>query len=544
MILLLRHPLHRLAAAAAMLALAAAPALARPTPQQEAAGVDARVAALSAADPDARALAREWLLNTYPTTLPAIERAATAAGPDSPVGKQLAPILDTLRRLGKIRTGRAVTRFKTAAWNRTAALDAFDKFGWHDPSWDAAAREAIGQFYSPDPAERAKAVASLEHAATVLHCTDPTVMLLQGIELSRKGNDKPWPIRSFNAYLTSRFHVLQSDYPAFVKAEALGRSCWFIENYQMLTMDPKLATQVKSDAAKLLELWPEVLKTPDLPFDRAYSIGGWVLDAQALDGADRGKVLYDTVLPALARTYPGNPGVKAFEGAQLVAWGWDARGGGWANTVTPEGWRLLRERLDKADAVMTAAWKADPMEVTYPLMMLSVGLGNDFPEPQMKLWFTRAVRADPDADRPPFGLIQDPYEIRRETLQPKWGGSREQLLAFGRECLAGRNWAGGAPYELVYIHEKMAADSPDPDAYYRLPDVWPDVDAVFTGVLRVWPDDAWLRTRRAMWAYRCGQWAEADKAFKRLGDRADPDAFDATPESLAAARRECAEKAK
>ena len=540
--------------AATLLLGVAGPAPGRPTAQEEADALPAHINALVGGDPAGRAAAREWLLNELPSTLPHLERvyesakaAAAAGGPKAGVAKdaadQLGPILGVVRRLSAIRLARATERWKARDWQRKAALAGYDEFGWHNPAWDAAAREAIGQYYSADPAERAKAGESLAHAAGPLHCTDPLVLLLHGNKLSDKGSAKPWPIRSFNAWTAARFIVTQGGYPAHIKAEALGRNAKFIHDYRMAEGHPNLVGESKADAAALLKLWPEVLAEPGLPFADAYSIGGWVLDAQAQHaGADRGALLYSTVLPSLARAYPGEPGVKAFEGAQLVAWGWDARGSDVASTVTPEGWRLLRERLDRAEAVLTAAWRADPERVAYPLVMLGVGQGNDYPEAKMNLWFARAVRAFPDADRLTYGNMWNPYEARAITLEPKWGGSRERMLAFGRECVESRNWAGGVPWVLLDLHQQMADESPDADAYWHRADVWPDLDALTAGSLRVWPDDARLRTIRARWAWKCGQWKVADAAFEALGDRAVPGVFGGL-DNLAAARAEAKAKA-
>ena len=55
--------------------------------------------------------------------------------------------------------------------------------------------------------------------------------------------------------------------------------------------------------------------------------------------------------------------------------------------------------------------------------------------------------------------------------------------------------------------------------YWRQSEVWKDVKKVYETYLDFYPGAIPDRSYFALLANRCGQWAEADRQFKLLGDR-------------------------
>jgi hypothetical protein len=138
----------------------------------------------------------------------------------------------------------------------------------------------------------------------------------------------------------------------------------------------------------------------------------------------------------------------------------------------------------------------------------------------MEKWFGRALAADPDNF--------DACIVKLRFLLPRWHGSHEEMVAFGRECLAGQNWAGNLPYVLARAHSDVAREMMDPQQYLAQPQVWDDIRSVHEGYLKVFPDApraAWHRNRLAKWACDCGQWDAAWEAFSRIGDNPDLTVF-------------------
>jgi hypothetical protein len=203
-------------------------------------------------------------------------------------------------------------------------------------------------------------------------------------------------------------------------------------------------------------------------------------------------------------------------GRRFIRYAWEARGKGTAETVTPEGWRLFRDRLTVADRELKRAWELDRSNARAATAMLSVELGLRGDRDEMEKWFGRALAADPDN----FDACVDKLWF----LRPRWHGSHEEMVAFGRDCLAGQNWTGNLPYVLVRAHADISRETTDPAAYLAQPGVWDDIRSVHEGFLKAFPDAPrarWHRNRLARWACECQKWDAAWELFSRIGD--DPD---------------------
>lgn len=113
-------------------------------------------------------------------------------------------------------------------------------------------------------------------------------------------------------------------------------------------------------------------------------------------------------------------------GAFYIGYAWNARGGGWANTVTKEGWKLFYERLNLSKHDLEKAYQLNPQDPNAAGFMLIVGRGLGFTRSDMEKWFKRALTADPNN----FFA----YKQKLEYLKPKWHGSEEEVTKFFTEC--------------------------------------------------------------------------------------------------------------
>ena len=59
----------------------------------------------------------------------------------------------------------------------------------------------------------------------------------------------------------------------------------------------------------------------------------------------------------------------------------------------------------------------------------------------MEVWFNRAMALDTNNF--------DACMSKMQFLYPRWNGSREDMIAFGRECVASTKWGGGVPLTLA-----------------------------------------------------------------------------------------------
>jgi len=168
---------------------------------------------------------------------------------------------------------------------------------------------------------------------------------------------------------------------------------------------------------------------------------------------------------------------------------------------------------------------------------LGQGQGRD----RMELWFKRATEADPDNNRA--------YQDKLYYLEPKWHGSPEEMLQFGRECVKQGRFFTKVPMVLESAHEALSHYThggwvKESDLnYYKNPAVWADLKSIYDGYLRAdkGADLDYVRNRYAYLAWLCEAWDDADKMFTVIGDH--PDSRLWTAEKFNAARKEAAEKA-
>lgn len=76
-------------------------------------------------------------------------------------------------------------------------------------------------------------------------------------------------------------------------------------------------------------------------------------------------------------------------------WAWTARGTGWAKSVTPQGWSLMKERLASAQKVLEKAQENFPDDPSLPTELLTVELGQGIGKYRMQRLFDQAVARDP-----------------------------------------------------------------------------------------------------------------------------------------------------
>ena len=131
----------------------------------------------------------------------------------------------------------------------------------------------------------------------------------------------------------------------------------------------------------------------------------------------------------------------------------------------------------------------------------------------METWFERAMKADGDNHSACFTKL--------DWLDPKWHGSHEEMLAFGRACGATKNWRAGLTLLLADAHLRFYADLPADEGkkYMSSPDVWSDIHSVFDEYLKHRPQDNVARSKYAMLCYLGQHYEEGYAQFVELGDR-------------------------
>ncbi len=407
----------------------------------------------------------------------------------------------------------AVRRRKQAeqAWRKRTSIEAYEKVGRKNPKWDASAREALTRalaVWNGDPAVTEEAVLESARKAVAAGCDDPLILYVAASMTARIRYGDPEELSKQYANVVrdlgaSAYHPLRKS------AACLGALNFELALHPKPTPEQQTGMRVLFDSAAALI--PEFTRTdPPAPGDAAGYLADLVKNGKFIAG-DRKEVL-DRVLEAAGKAWPNEPYISlVVKGATYIDYAWDARGIGLANTVKDEGWKLMQERLEVADDALERAWAMDHAEPSAPTQMIGVELGQGKGRDVMERWWQRAMDADPDN-------VQA-CRSKRYYLEPKWYGSPEEMLKFGRQCLAGGNWKAGIPFVLINAHDSLIhVTGHKPEVYLADPAVWKDIQTVFETYLKKYPKAILERTQYASWACSAGRWDVAHSQFKILGD--------------------------
>jgi hypothetical protein len=328
--------------------------------------------------------------------LPAVEAAAKSAG-DAAKG-ELDVVLPILRGRANMDARRRAERDR----NLATALEAYDQFGTHDPRWDDAARDAIRAFAWPvsdtdrTPADHERRLAAFKKALDA-GCRDPLILYFHPGVLGVAGaapDEDPVLVRMKVAQ-----GLLDSGYPPERKVPAALRfvdaTLW--PPYRLGAPADVLAA-ARADMDKALELFPEAARRADAPtaawiaqslidlsqrreWNIKVTVGQYYNAAGGQDADDAPplpfdrKAVFDRLYPAMQAAMPGRPEPLVFKGRFYTEYAWDARGGGYADTVTEEGCKGFYQRLALAEQALTRAYELDPTDPDAATWMLQVVLG-------------------------------------------------------------------------------------------------------------------------------------------------------------------------
>jgi hypothetical protein len=106
---------------------------------------------------------------------------------------------------------------------------------------------------------------------------------------------------------------------------------------------------------------------------------------------------------------------------------WDARGDGFAGTVTEEGWRLFHERLVDARLLLEEAEAKGVKDAMLYCHLITLAMGEGVDRDQTMGWFKAGVQIDPHCQRL--------YESMARYLLPRWHGEEGDIDRFAKEVL-------------------------------------------------------------------------------------------------------------
>lgn len=409
-------------------------------------------------------------------------------------------------------------RADRVAWLRSKTLDVFNAHGNTAAPWADQARAALDA-YAIGWSRRASTQSGVYYgdflvklrAALAAGCDDPLIEYWRGHFLhdsTRPGEAGGGERRPITRGSVAR--LAASRYPAAVKMHSFWNG--YVHMYPTDKL-PKGSPPPPPGEYQFLEAFAEAARDADLESrEYAHEFATHMLDRFVAFAADR-PAAYASVQAALVRANAPEWTRKAVAGHYLIKHAWDARGVLTADKTTDAQFAEFRVRIEQARTALEAAWVADPSSAVVAKDMVVVAMALSWDRAEMEKWFARAMTADPDS--------AEACRAKLECLQPKWGGTELDALAFCTQLYRSENYYALLPLVGRYPDTRYGAANAKADwkAFYASQKtVWPLVRAAHETHLSVYPGDPHSAAVYARAASEAGKWAVAAAQYAAVGD--------------------------
>jgi hypothetical protein len=402
----------------------------------------------------------------------------------------------------------ADTQKKRKAFRTRQFADAYEQNGPHDQPWDADAKQFIrvwidDDFGSEETNDLKGARRLADKLATNSACHDPMVLLLAASACLDENESSRRYERAQTAFADSKYRA----YP---------KLCATLEISEKVSDQAAKLDQLERSALMLFQesLHDGSLREEDQPAMAESLLNDWPWEF-FWRHEQRLATLAEQAGPAfhwLALVLKGQHEINA---------AWRARGSGWANTVTPEGWKGFAEHLAPARTNLTEAWTLHPEWPQSAARMVVVAMGQSGGvDPEVRQWFDRATAAQLDY-LPAWIYI-------RAALRPRWGGNTDAMGDLGVAAVRTGRFDTEVPkqfFEIVKEIEDEANLAPGSHLYGQS-NVWPELKRMYEGYIaqaarRGSSDLAWRGTF-AVVSYLAGDYGAAREQLEKMRWTIDP----------------------
>jgi hypothetical protein len=282
-------------------------------------------------------------------------------------------------------------------FNTRTLAGAYQQVGHRDPKWDQPATDFLKTmarylsyaktdwYYRPAQLPRAADAEKLARAAIDAGCDDPLVLDMYAVVLN---DTHHWSDEAQKLATKAVDGLVAGKYPDYRAMNSARRMLRHLDPDKQHDEFVKYSTLERELAAKSVKSM-----SINGRFDRR---GVWSFVDDDLDSmkAAELKTYYEDV-----HRGGGDPWlVNLLGGYYHVAAAWEARGGGWANTVGEDGWKTFFSELAEAHKCLAAAHDLEPKFPEAATKMISVAMGEqqNGPGDSPRSWFDRAIAAQLD----------------------------------------------------------------------------------------------------------------------------------------------------
>jgi hypothetical protein len=136
-----------------------------------------------------------------------------------------------------------------------------------------------------------------------------------------------------------------------------------------------------------------------------------------------------------------------------VDFAWSYRGGGYANTVSQDGWKGFGQHLNLSAAYFEEAWELHPYESWVATVALTPARNSDHSRVSAETWMHRSMATC--LDEP---LLRSHIN---NFFRPRWGGSYENLASIGCDFVDTGRFDSQAPWRIFNFCSVIIQDAGD-----------------------------------------------------------------------------------
>ena len=196
---------------------------------------------------------------------------------------------------------------------------------------------------------------------------------------------------------------------------------------------------------------------------------------------------------------PNSSAAKILLAEIMRDYAWRARGSGFANTVTSDGWKAMEQRINEAWSLLQ---QVKPKPADWYMVASRVSLGKHLSKPEYNAMVDESRKLYPYADRILFA--------KAYWLQPKWFGDDGEAEKFLADEMKKRPGKDG---DVFYTRAMVYLDGLISDPTARKDFDWQRMKRGFEEIVKRYPDSGKAKATFLAWALRANDKA----ALQTLG---------------------------
>ena len=416
------------------------------------------------------------------------------------------------------------------AWAQDVFLRSYELFGKKDPTYDEAARAIIQdycqmvaglsiQFGETDhvaqmrgpkgigPKEAQAQEQKRRFAEALSSCDDPFVMTLLAAH-SVKADEPATVVEALERLEKARSGFAASKYPPEV--QAIANNATILIKGALDADADETRDVVREQSDQLFRKTSEWLSRDMSTFDRRMAcrhIDLMFVTNPVLESR------HDVFLHELSRkgVYPWFR--RYYLAKTHTELAWVERGSGTIDTVSAEDFQGFSRQLLRAAYNGIAGWEMAPEfpETPGQLIPIAMGLDRGVAGESTRFWFDQAVKADLNYPKA--------YHAYIYSILPRWGGSHDAIMEFGRECSQTGRFDTVAPFTLLMAIEALRDDGVPHDVILQRPSVYDEFQSLHRKLVPTNPKRAYSNMFAA--AYLSAHDEDAQAIIQEAGQNID-----------------------